>query len=252
MRAMILAAGLGTRMGDLGERLPKALLPVAGHPLIAYPLGLLKSAGITDVVVNIHHHADAMVEHLAATERLGMSVTLSHEEVLLETGGGIASASRFLADDTFVVLNADTVCDVDLTDAIQEHAEYGPVATMVLRYNPDIDAFPPVAWDPRSKRVRDVRGALGTGARTDVATMFTGIHVMEPDVFGYLTQVRESVIDGFYLPALREGRHIHGRLCDGFWADVGTPERYGAVRETFDPARLRHFQPLDLPAVPLP
>jgi len=251
MRGMILAAGLGTRMQPLTNRLPKPLLPVAGYPIIAYPLGLLKSAGITDVVVNIHHFAHLIEERLSGSAEVGMNITFSHEEALLETGGGIARVADLMGDETFVVVNADIICDIDLRKVIEDHHRYNAIATMVLRKNPDPSVIPIVEWDSSSRHVVDVRSELGTKSPSSLPMMFTGIHIFGPDVFDYLMPMRESVIDGFYLPAIRENRHVHGYVFDGYWEDIGTIERYKQACSAVQPASLQSFQPLNIPTVDL-
>jgi len=248
---MILAAGLGTRMKPLTDRLPKPLLPVAGYPLIAYPLGLLKAAGITDVVVNIHHLGHLIEKQLAGCADEGMNITFSRETSLLETGGGIARAAKLIGDDTFVVLNADAICDIDLREVIEDHHRYNAIATMVLRKNPDTATIPIVEWDSNSRHVVDIRSELGVKYSYSLPLMFTGIHIFGPDVFDYLIPMRESVIDGFYLPAIRENRHIHGYVFDGYWEDIGTLDRYERARAVVSPTSLQAFQPLNIPTVDL-
>lgn len=251
MRGMILAAGLGTRMRPLTDRLPKPLLPVAGYPIIAYPLGLLKAAGITDVVVNIHHLGHLIEEQLAGSADTGMNITFSREKALLETGGGIARTADFMGDDTFVVLNADIICDIDLRKVIEDHHRYNAIATMVLRRNPDPATIPIVEWDQNSRHVVDIRSEVRAKRSSSFPMMFTGIHIFGPDVFDYLMPMHESVIDGFYLPAIRENRHIHGYVFDGYWVDIGTLDRYEHVRSAVQPASFQSFQPLNIPMVDL-
>jgi len=244
MRAMILAAGLGKRARPLSDEIPKPLFPLAELPLIAYPLGLLKAAGITEIVVNVHHHADQIERVLGQYRDAGLDIAISREEHLLETGGGIANARRYLGDGTFVVINGDVICDIDLTAVIDDHRHSGAIATMVIRENPDPTFYSVVEWDTCSQGIVDIRGELGRKTPFSRAVMFTGIHVIEPTVFDYLLPTRESIIDGFYLPALREYRHVHGHFHDGYWADLGTIEQYQRTREEMKARALSHLQPL--------
>jgi NDP-sugar pyrophosphorylase family protein len=245
MRAMILAAGVGHRMKPLTDRLPKPLLPVAGYPLIAYALGLLRSAGISEIVVNTFHLADILEETLSrCASDTGTQIVFSRETTLLETGGGLANARKLLGTEPFVVLNADVICDLDLRSVIDDHLKSDSLATMVLRVNPDPANIPIVEWDTVSRAVVDIRSDMSVTTSHSIHTMFTGIQVFNPDVFDYLTVKPESSISAFYLPALREGRRIQGRLHDGYWRDVGTPESYTEVNDSFEISQLRHFQPV--------
>jgi len=230
---MILAAGRGERARPLTDRVPKPLFPVAGRPLIAYALGVLRAAGIDDVVVNVQHLADLVEEQLRGCARLGVRVAISREESRLESGGGIALARELIGNETFIVINSDTICDVDLKGAIEAHRASGAASTMVLRRNPDPSRIPAAEYDPATACVVDVRGALGARSEASEAMMFTGVHVMEPTVFGYVRPVREDIVNAFYIPALRDGHTIHGHLFDGYWADLGTQESYRRVRDEF-------------------
>jgi NDP-sugar pyrophosphorylase family protein len=252
MRAMILAAGRGERARPLTDTIPKPLFPVAGRPLIAYALGLLKAAGIVEVVVNVQHLADMIVDQLEGCSRLGMDIAISREEVRLETGGGIANARSLLGDEPFVVVNSDVICDVDLVSVIDSHRLGGAVSTMVLRQNPDPILTPVVEYEPSSGRVLDLRGQLAAKSGTSRAMMFTGIYVLDPTVFDYVEPTPMSIVDAFYLPALREGRHVHGYSFDGYWADLGSVASYEEVARTLDPSSFDHFAPLPLAPVSMP
>ena len=246
MRAMILAAGRGERARPLSDQIPKPLFPVSGHPLIAYPLGLLKAAGITDVIVNVHHLAEQIEETLRACDGMGLKIRISREQYLLETGGSIAYAQKLIGNQQFIVINADIICDIDLTQVIDDHVRSGCIATMVLRDNPEPERIPVVEWDPSMRQVLDIRGEIGRKLPASRATMFAGIHVMGPAVFEYILPKRESIIDGFYLPALREHRRIHGYFYEGYWADLGTLEKYRRVCEELPRQSLKHLEPVPL------
>src|SRR5579862_3552021 len=107
MRGMILAAGKGTRLRPLTDSVPKPLIDVAGRPMIAYPLEVLRQAGIAEVVINLHHHGGQIRAALGNGRAYGVDIIYSEEDPILDTGGAIAAARTYLADDTFVVLNAD-------------------------------------------------------------------------------------------------------------------------------------------------
>ena len=199
MRAMILAAGKGERARPLSERIPKPLFPVNGSPVISYGLGLLKSAGITEVIVNVHHLADQIEETLSHVE--GMTIHLSHEGSLLETGGGIAKARGLIGNDTFLVLNGDVICDVDLKAVIDDHTGSGSVATMVLRENENPTKYAPVELETESRVVKDLRGDIGYSSTTSRSMLYTG--------------VAGARTDGVRLPVPDEGIHRRRILSSG-------------------------------------
>ena len=117
MRAMILAAGFGTRLRPLTDRVPKPLLTIAGHPMIAYPLAILRAAGIREVLINLHHHGEQIRDILGDGSAYGMRIEYSAEDPILDTGGAIKKAEPFLRGDTFVVMNSDILIDLRLADA---------------------------------------------------------------------------------------------------------------------------------------
>ena len=116
MKAMLFAAGLGTRLRPLTDTLPKCLVPVNDRPMIDYPLMLLRHYGIREIVVNVHHHADRVEEYLGDGSRFGVDIAYSREPVLLDTGGGLLGAKRFLDQDTFVIVNSDVLIDLRLDE----------------------------------------------------------------------------------------------------------------------------------------
>jgi NDP-sugar pyrophosphorylase family protein len=118
MKAMVLAAGQGTRLHPLTEHTPKALVPVAGRPMIEYSLLLLRRYGIRDIIINLHHLGDQIEHYLGDGKQLGLQITYSKEPELLDTGGGLLKAKPFLQDGTFVVINTDVLIDLSLSDSL--------------------------------------------------------------------------------------------------------------------------------------
>jgi len=114
MAAMVLAAGLGTRLRPQTERTPKALVPVANRPMIHYPLFWLKSRGFSEVIINTHHFGEMLEAELGDGSSQGLKLAYSREEILLGTGGGIGRARKLFGRTRFVVINADTIIDADL------------------------------------------------------------------------------------------------------------------------------------------
>jgi len=227
MRAMILAAGLGMRLRPLTETTPKSLLSIAGRPILAWNLLLLKHHGITDVIINLHHLGEQIVQALGDGSRLGLRVAYSHEPEIQGTAGGIRQAAPFLKDGPFLVLNGDTLSQCDLTALVAAHRAGKALATLALRKDPAATTWGPVTVGPDS-RILQINGKppLAPQAKPLPAPgMFAGIHVMEPDILDTITPGPGSIID-VYHALLGKGLVLRGWWMTGYWSDIGTRERY--------------------------
>ncbi len=227
MRAMILAAGLGTRLRPMTGVVPKPMLPVANLPQLYYQLELLKAAGIREVVINLHHLAEVIPRDLGDGARLGMRITYSREPEILGTGGGIKACAAFLTADgaPFVVINGDVLIDFALPDALETHRRTGAVATMVLREDPRADRFGALGVDA-SNRIIDFVGRARAPGEVCRQGLFTGIHVMEPEVLSFIPEGPCGINETAYPAMIREGRRVQAHFQRGYWSDVGTPSRY--------------------------
>jgi NDP-sugar pyrophosphorylase family protein len=219
-RAIILAAGFGTRLGTLSDERPKPLLPVADIPLIRYGLALLRGHGVTEIAVNLHHRGDIL------RAELGNEVTWSEEETILGTGGGLVRLADWLTQggrEPFFVVNGKILIDVDLTDVLRRHRERGAVGTMVVRETPEAEQWGAIELDGSDHVTR----ILGQGVPGTRACMFTGVHVISPQLLNRLPRTGESdsVRQG-YIPALLHGEPILGVRYDGYFHEHSTPERY--------------------------
>jgi NDP-sugar pyrophosphorylase family protein len=229
MQVMVLAAGKSTRLGDLGEVLPKPLVPICGYPAIEYGLALCREAGLHEVVVNLHHHGDQIREVLGDGSRLGMSIQYSVEVDLLGTGGGIARARKLFRSEPVLVMNGKVVADLDLSLVVGAHraAPRGTVATMVVRQDLNMDQWSPVGVDATGRVVslRHQRmDSTPVGSIADL--MFTGIHILEPALLNLLPEGVSDVIADAYLPALLAGARIQTYNMKGYFAEHSTPQRY--------------------------
>ena len=234
MRAMILAAGKGMRLRPFTDAVPKPLLEVAGGPMIAFPLRLVREAGIKEVVINVHHLGDQIRERLGDGTEYGVRITYSPEEPILDSGGGIAAAKDFLCGDTFVVLNADTVMDVRLRDVIDFHREYEAMATMVVRPDPNAARHDGILLDA-SHRMHAILGHDdGSDAARDGSgnrMMYAGIMVLEPRVFDYMPQGVFSITRDIFPRLLRAGEALYGYVHEGYWRGLDTLPDLAAGRE---------------------
>ncbi|MFC2991245.1 N-acetylmuramate alpha-1-phosphate uridylyltransferase MurU [Halomonas tibetensis] len=210
MKAMILAAGLGTRMRPLTDRCPKPLLPVAGQPLIVHHLARLRSAGIVEIVINVSYRAEQIMAALGDGADYGVSIAWSREELPLETGGGIRQALGLLGEAPFLLVNGDVWCDLNPTHLTLRD---GDLAQLTLVDNPD--------HHPGGDFHLTHDGRIH--AEGEPRLTFAGISLLDPTlvakespgVFALAPLLRRAMAEG------RVGGHHHL----GQWVDVGTPER---------------------------
>jgi NDP-sugar pyrophosphorylase family protein len=218
---MILAAGFGSRLRPLTDEIPKALIPVGDKPLIAYPLALLREAGIREVLINLHHRGDQIRDTLGDGSAYGVSIEYSEEDPILDTGGAIKNAEHFLSGDTFVVLNADTVIDLRLADVIGWHRRKESLATMVLRPDPDAARYGEIEIDSTG-RIRRFLGQPASVPEPLTALMFAGVHVFEPPVFELMEPGRFGITRVTYPKMLTDGHPLFGYVFRGYWRVLDT------------------------------
>ena len=211
MNAFIFAAGLGTRLKPLTDTMPKALVPVAGKPLLAHVIEKLKAAGCKKIVINIHHFGEMIMDYVKENNNFGIDIVFSDErEMLLETGGAIKHAVDLLGDEPFLIHNVDIMSNVDLQALWSEHINSGSAATLLvskrnssraLLFNEDGNL---TAWT--NKNTGEVKTPY---ENVDIACLeefaFSGIHVFSPQLFKYFGEYPEkfSIID-FYLNTCKE------------------------------------------------
>lgn len=229
MRAMILAAGLGTRLRPLTEELPKPLVPVLGRPLIEHTIRLLRSFGITQIAVNLHHLPEAIPAALGDGAALGVALSYVVEEGRIRgTGGGIRGARHLLDDgETFVVVNGDVLLQPDLGAALALHRRLGAAATLVLREDPRAAAFGALEVDAGG-RVRRLLGRpeqVAADAGPLRTAMFTGVHLLEPSLLERLPE-EGCIVRQLYRPMIDAGEVVGGYVDGGPWVELGTPADY--------------------------
>ena len=225
MKAMVVAAGLGTRLRPLTDDRSKALVTIAGRTLLEITLARLRSFGIREVIVNVHHFADQVVAYLAANQNFGMRIEVSREEVLLDTGGGLKKAAWFFlelgADEPFLIHNVDVLSTIDLARMTQFHARRNALATLAVAERP---TSRPLLFSAEGRLLG--RGAANKNGDTSLETLaFAGIHVVSPRIFDRLDEEGAfSVIDA-YVRLAAKGETILGFRADGaYWRDLGRPD----------------------------
>jgi NDP-sugar pyrophosphorylase family protein len=227
MKAMILAAGYGTRLRPVTYTLPKPIVPLAGRPLIGWAVESLLAAGIRDFVVNLHHLPEPIERYLREQYDGIARFEFSYEPEILGTGGGVRKVRTLLeSGPEFFLVNGDTVQFPPYDALRSERNERDALAALTLRHPPQGDRFTPVYFD-------DGR-ITGFGSGTGEALMFSGTHLISNRIFDHLPDKDFSgIVDEVYQPLIDSGREqIAGVVDDGLWFDIGTPQRYMTASRT--------------------
>jgi len=240
MRAMILAAGLGTRLRPLTNDRPKALVEIAGRTLLEITLERLRTFGIHEVIINVHHFADKVVDYLHAHRDFGMKIVISSENVLLDTGGGLKKAAWFFlerpgsSDAPFIVHNVDVLSTIDLRHMIDNHRKHDALATLAVqkRKTSRYLLFDSLRRLCGRRNGEDGKPELVHDAPTYDALAFSGIHVISPQLLSRLTEDGAFSIITSYLRLAAEGESIQGFQADDYyWRDLGKPENVAQAEQ---------------------
>lgn len=235
MKAIILAAGFGTRLFPLTIDRTKPAIPFLGKPLVGYVAEYVAKYGFNEVVVNLHHQPESVIEALGDGSEFGVKIHYTIENPrILGTAGALDNARELLQDDTFVIVNGKLITDINISEAIETHKRTGALATMVLKPNIKREKFTEVnvkdlqvtgfggdAHPFTAEEIRDTTGGLTT------PLMFTGIHILEPRVFDYIPKgVYSDIVPTFYNPAIRNGEKIAAHITNADWYELSTIPRY--------------------------
>lgn len=229
MRAMVLAAGLGTRLRPLTNDRPKALVEINGRSLLEIALARLRGSGVKEVIVNVHHFADLVLEHLRAHDNFGMRIEISREEELLDTGGGLKRASHFFLeqpDAPFLVHNVDVLSSIDLGRMLELHRESRALATLAVQHR---ETSRSLLFDGNGqlcgRKSRDCEAEIARPASTMHVFAFCGIHVISPAIFAQMHEEGVFPIVPVYLRMAGAGEKIQAFNADEYyWRDLGKPE----------------------------
>jgi NDP-sugar pyrophosphorylase family protein len=240
MKAMILAAGLGTRLRPLTDNRPKALVEIGGHTLLEITLSRLRAFGIGEVIINVHHFADMILEYLKTNDNFGMRIEISREEVLLDTGGGLKKAAYFFrggsssSDAPFILHNVDVISTIDLQRMVQFHLENQALATLAVQ---DRETSRYLLFDESfqlcGRQIRgDEKAKLVRSSRQVQPLAFSGIHVISPRLFSMMTEDGAfSIITSYLRLAAQGGRILGFRADEYYWRDLGRLENVTQAAE---------------------
>ena len=243
MKAMILAAGLGTRLRPLTHDRPKALVEIGGRTLLEITLGRLRHFGVHEVIINAHHFAQMMIEYLREHDDFGMNIEISREDLLLDTGGGLKKAAHFFLRDSgypeepFLLHNVDVISTIDLARMLRFHADQGALATLAVQ---DRRTSRYLLFDARLQLCG--RKIVGENRKMDSAIpaghevqpfselAFCGVHVISPRLLSMITEEGIFSIIDTYVRLAAQGERILGfRADEYYWRDLGKPESVAQV-----------------------
>jgi NDP-sugar pyrophosphorylase family protein len=232
MKAMVLAAGLGTRLRPLTNDRPKALVEIADRSLLEITLARLRGFGIREVIVNVHHFADLVVAYLKAHDNFGMRIEISREEVLLDTGGGLKKAGWFFLEDSsrgdepFLLHNVDVISTIDPMKMVEAHKANRALATLAVRKR---ESSRQLLFDEHQQLCgrragRDKEPEIARPAPHLDPLAFSGIHVISPRLFALMKEEGIFSIVDCYLRLAASGEAITAfRTDEYYWRDLGKP-----------------------------
>jgi mannose-1-phosphate guanylyltransferase len=232
MKAMILAAGLGTRLRPLTDHRPKALVEVAGRTMLEITLSRLRALGIREVIINVHHFPDMILDYLKVNHNFEIRIEVSREEVLLDTGGGLKKASYFFQEDSngietpLILHNVDVISTIDLRRMVQFHIENQALATLAVQ---DRVTSRHLLFDEQlqlcdRRSGLDQKNELARTSQPLQALAFSGIHIISPRLFAMMTEEGAFSIIACYLRLAARGEKILAfRADEYYWRDLGRP-----------------------------
>ena len=246
MKAMILAAGIGSRLRPLSTIRPKPLFPIYATPLLGMLIKRLQEAGVKDIVVNSHHLNGHITSYLEKNTPSGLTITHSYEADLLGTAGALKKVEDSWNDSPFIVTNGDIIHTIDLKTAYHHHNKSGNLATLVLHDYPRYNQVE-IAQDGTIVGIRDDR-AQNTSATTRKVA-FTGIHIISPQLLKAIPSQRYVDIISVYLQLIARGEKVRGYQVENhYWLDIGTPHDYHRIHQDIhnDTSTLRNAFALPL------
>ena len=243
MRAMILAAGLGTRLRPLTDDRPKGLVEVAGRTLLEMTLARLRVFGIREVIINVHHFAEKVVDYLKKNDNFGMQIEISREDLLLDTGGGLKNAAWFFKDSSgkdepFILHNVDVISTIDFERMVRFHIERRALATLAVQGR---ETSRYLLFDEQLRLCGRLSGSdqqaefVNSAQQLQVqALAFSGIHIISPRILSMMSEDGAFSIITSYLRLAKQGEKIIGfRADEYYWRDLGQPENVAEAERDF-------------------
>jgi len=231
---MIFAAGLGKRLGNITETIPKALVDINGKTALHRAVERCTSYGFNDIIINVHHFAGLVEDEVKKLNRMGYSISVSDErKMLLENGGGLYKARDFFDRSPFLLYNVDIISDLDLSSLYRLHNEKHGLATLAVRHRPGKrfllidDSGQLIGWRNISTG-EEILARISSEKLFEIA--FSSMHIVEPEIFNFMHEGIYSMID-LYLTLAKDHDIYTLEHDEGYWIDMGTPESLEYVRK---------------------
>lgn len=225
LNGFLLAAGRGSRLAPLTDKTAKPALPIAGLPMLAYSLNFFYAAAVKKLCVNTHHAPKTITDVLNRLEH-PWEFKISHEPVLLETGGGVKACEHFIRDAPVLLANGDVVCDLDVSKLLRFHNARKSALTLVVVKHPQANTIAPITIG-EGDQILDINRTLNVQSSGD--HLYAGIALFEPILFEYLKREPSSIVYTGYTGLIAAGHPVSAYIHDERWYDCGTPESYAQV-----------------------
>jgi len=241
MKAMIMAAGVGSRLMPLTAELPKPMVPMANKPLMENSIRLLAQHNCKDIIANLHYQAEAISGYFQEGDRLGVNLNYSYEKDLMGTAGGVKKCEWFL-NETFVVLSGDALTDIDLNKLYQQHKASGALASIALKRVTDVEQFGIVICSESGKITSFQEKPRAQEALSNNAN--TGIYIFEPEIFKYIPPAQFYDFGKQLFPYLvKIGAPFYGFETEDYWCDVGSISSYRQAHTDILTGKVRYPLP---------
>jgi NDP-sugar pyrophosphorylase family protein len=236
MKAMILAAGLGTRLKPLTNTVPKAMVSLAGNPLLFYTIEKLIAAGVTQIIINVHHFPEVIIEYVKKNRMFGIEIVFSKEETLLDIGGAVKKTSWFFNDgQPFILHNVDVLSGIDLQAMLTYHRQKNSLVTLAVRQRKTSRYFlfdqenQLIGWQSLETGETELVGETSQNPKN---LSFMGIHILSPEIFPLLPGKNIFSIIKTYLDLAKKGKKIIAyRNDEEFWIDLGSKKNLQQAEE---------------------
>jgi len=223
MKALLLAAGHGTRLRPFTFFQAKAALPLMNVPLIRYPMQFLSSQNIQEIVINLHAHPES-VQKVAGVDYKGIPIQYSQEPEILGTAGAIREAQELLGNEPFLVLNSDMICDIPLQSLIQHHQRSQALVTLAIMKGEKWTRYPGLKFDGA-----EIPHMLPSSAAAGERSHYTGVQILNPEIYEHIPENKKSDIFTDIYPTLAENGKIAGFVYEGLWMEMGSLSEYLAT-----------------------
>jgi mannose-1-phosphate guanylyltransferase/mannose-1-phosphate guanylyltransferase/phosphomannomutase len=225
MKAMVLAAGVGSRLDPLTATLPKPLVPVVNKPVMEHIIALLKKHDFTEICANLHYLPQNIIDYFGDGSKFGVNLTFEMEARLSGDAGGVRACRKFLETGTFIVIMGDLITDADLGSLVRKHKEKNALASIAVKRMDDVSRFGVVVRDKDDFITGFQEKPKQEDALSDLIS--TGIYILEPEVFNFIPETGDYGFGRQLFPSLVEkGERVLGLEIETYWSDVGTIDQY--------------------------